>query len=209
MGMRSPIFQWKRSASLGARDGALAVLQKSIPLIVGNDQFRKDLALIFRVDHELGEEVFFFNIGPAKPVVVGDDLDAGNAEDLVAIGKRDEVDDRGAVDDDEAIRPGHIGAAVEGVAHDGKKGEQEQRDGERADGEEQANFLAKQIRPDDARKFHATPPAVTLCGDLRPLHENTLVEMQSGVGAGGDHGIVGDHQHGLVVRTRRVPRARP
>ena len=53
-----------------ADDRALAVLQEGVPLVVGNDQLREYLALVFRVDHELGKEVLFVLVDAAEPVVV-------------------------------------------------------------------------------------------------------------------------------------------
>ena len=77
IGMRSPIFQPKRLARSCADDRALAVLQEVSPLVVGNDEFRKNLALVFGIDDELREEIFLVLIDAAEPVIVGDrDLDA-------------------------------------------------------------------------------------------------------------------------------------
>ena len=70
-----------------ADNGALAVFQKGLPLIFGNHQFGDNLALVFGVDHELGEKILLVLIHAAEPVVVGDRLHAGNAQDFVAIGK--------------------------------------------------------------------------------------------------------------------------
>src|SRR5208282_1589163 len=158
----------------GPGDGALTVVHEGFPLIIGDNQFGKNSALIFRVDDELGEEVFLFDVGAAEPVVVSDGLDAGNAEDFVTVGEGKRIDDGSAVDDDEAVRAGHIGAAVEGVTHNGKKDEEKESYGEGADGEKEANLFAHQICPDDTGEFHATPPAATWWGNLEPSTRTPL-----------------------------------
>ena len=89
----------------GADNGALPVLQEVIPLIVGNDEFREHLALSLRIDDELRKEILFFLVDAAEPVVVGHIIDAGNSEYFVAIGKRDSVDDRSAVNDQQCDPP--------------------------------------------------------------------------------------------------------
>ena len=63
-----------------AHNRALAVFEEGIPLVVGNDQLGEYLALVFRVDHELREEVLFVLIDAAEPVVVGHALNARNAQ---------------------------------------------------------------------------------------------------------------------------------
>ena len=59
-----------------ARNRALAVLEKGVPLVVGNKQFGEHLALGFRVNHELREEVLLVLIDAAEPVVVSHALHA-------------------------------------------------------------------------------------------------------------------------------------
>ncbi len=65
-------FPAKALGGVRAGDGALAVLDEVLPLVIGNDQLGDDLALIFHVDHELREEVLFVLIDAAEPIVVGD-----------------------------------------------------------------------------------------------------------------------------------------
>src|SRR5215468_3010807 len=127
-----------------ADNGAFTVLQKRVPLVVWDDELGYNLPLILRIDDELREEVLLVDVGTAEPVVVRDSLDSRNAEDFVAVGKRDRIDDGSAVNDDEAIGAGEIGAA-EGVANHTQKGEEKQRDREGRDGEQQAHLLAKQV----------------------------------------------------------------
>ena len=62
----------------GAGDCALAIIQKCFPLIVGDDHFRENCALIFDVDRKLREEILFVLIDAAEPIVVRDRFDAGN-----------------------------------------------------------------------------------------------------------------------------------
>src|SRR5260370_2580772 len=68
-----------------AHAGPLAILDVVIPLIIGHHEFRIHLALIFDVDGELRKEVLLVLIDAAKPVVMGDGLDAGNGKDFVSV----------------------------------------------------------------------------------------------------------------------------
>src|SRR5208283_1959808 len=63
----------------GAHDCPLAVLEKGVPLVIRHDQFGDYLALVFRVDHELREEVLLVLVDAAEPVVMGHRLNARNA----------------------------------------------------------------------------------------------------------------------------------
>ncbi len=126
---------------LGANDGALTVFQEGIPLVIRNDQFTENLALVFRVNDELREEILFVLVNAAKPVVVGDVFHAGDAEDFVAMSERDQIDDRSAVNNYQPIGAGDISAAAKGILDHGKERKKEQSDGERADGEKQANLF--------------------------------------------------------------------
>src|SRR5262249_36901889 len=88
---------------LRSNNGPLAILQEICPLVLGNDQLGKNLPLVFRIDDELRKEVSFVLVDTAEPVVVSDRLHALNAQNLVAIGKWNQIDDRGAVDGDKTI----------------------------------------------------------------------------------------------------------
>ncbi len=96
----------------GSHDRAFTVCHEFLPLVIGNDQFGHNLALIFRVYHELWEEVFLILIDAAEPVVVGDGFDSWDAQDLITVRKGNRLDDGDAVDGHKAIRTGNIGAAA-------------------------------------------------------------------------------------------------
>src|SRR5215467_9273642 len=156
---------------LRADDGALAVLEEAGPLVIRHDQLGKHLSLRFRIDDELREKILLILIDPAEPVVVRDIAYAGDAQDLVPVGKRNQVDDRGAVDRDQAVGTGQLRVAEERAAHDGEKREQKQRHRERPDGQKQAHLLAKEVGKNQPAKLHATPPAMTFgcaCSSLLP-----------------------------------------
>ena len=76
---------------------------------------------------------------------MGDGLDAGNAKDFVAIGERQRLNDGNAVDDHETVGTGDIGAAIESAAHDGEEREEKERDGEGADGQDEAKLFAEEV----------------------------------------------------------------
>src|SRR5882724_6455090 len=149
-------------------DRALTIFQKRIPLVVRNHQFWNDLALVFRIDHELREKVLFILIDSAKPVVVCYVLHARDAQNLVAIGKRNRIDDGRPIDNHESVRACNIGSAPERVPYHCKKREQEQRYGERANRQNQPHFFAEEICKNQPGEFHATPPAMAFCGSLLP-----------------------------------------
>jgi len=140
-------------------DGSGAIFDEIVPLIVGNAEFGKNLALIFDVNGELREEILLMLVDAAESVVVGEGLDARNAQDLVLVGNRQRLNDGNAVDDHQAVGTGDVRAAAEGALNDGKEGEQEQGNCERADGENEPYFFAKEIGENQAAEFHATPPA--------------------------------------------------
>ena len=101
-------FPAETLCGLGPGDGALPVLQEVGPLIIGDDQLGKNLPLRVRVDDELRKEIILVLVDAAKPVVVRDVADAGNAQDFVLIGERDQVDDRSAVNRDKAVCAGQL-----------------------------------------------------------------------------------------------------
>ena len=168
IGMSVADLPAKPLGGAGARNRALAVLQKCIPLVVGNDQLGNNLALVLRIDHELREEVFFILVDAAEPIVVRHALDAGNAQNLVAIGKRDGLNDGDAIDGDQAVRRRQRPAAAEGVPHHGEKGEEEQSHRKRTEREEQANFLAKKIGENQRANFMPHLPPTTFPRTFRP-----------------------------------------
>src|SRR5208337_2861053 len=126
----------------GASTGndTLPVLHEGVPLIVGDDQFGKDLALVFRVNDKLRKEILFILVDAAKPIVVGDTFHARNSGDLIAIGKGDGIDEGGAVYDPQAVGSRNIGAAGEGIPHDREKDKEEEGHGKRTKSKEQANL---------------------------------------------------------------------
>ena len=120
-------------------------------------------SLIFGVDDELWKEVPFILIDAAEPVIVRNGFDAGNGQDFVAVGDRQQLHKPSTANDDQAVRACNLFPAAESALHHCQKREKEQSDGEGADGQDQANFFAKQIGEDQAAEFHAAPPASTVC----------------------------------------------
>ena len=104
-----------------------------LPLIVGDNEFGKYLALVFNINGELGEEILLILVDAAEPIVMGDGFHAGDAKDLVAIGHRQRLDDSDFVDDIEAVHAGQIHALVKCAMDDYEKSKEEERNGERAD----------------------------------------------------------------------------
>src|SRR6266436_2908040 len=149
-------------------DGAHAVLQEVVPLVVRHHKLGHHLALIFRVDYKLRKEILLILINTAEPVIVRDGLDARNRKDFVAMGNRHQLRQTDAADDDQAVRAGDFRAAAEGALHHGKKREENQCDGKRSDGEDEPNLFAEEIGENQAAEFHAAPPARTACLDLPP-----------------------------------------
>lgn len=146
----------------GPGDGTLAVIQEICPLVFRDYELRKHLTLIFWINHELRKKVSLVLINAAEPIIVSDLFDAGNPEDFVAISQWNGIDDGRPVDHHEAVRARNVGSAVKGIADDSKEDKEEQRHGKRTDRQQQANLFAKKIRKDNAREFHAAPPAVVI-----------------------------------------------
>src|SRR5229473_2243579 len=115
------VFQGNTIANLPAKalreccadDGALTVIYKDFPLIIGNTHLGHDLPLIFNINDELWEEVLFILINAAEPVVVRDRLDAGDLKNFVAIRERNSLNEARAVDNYEPVSTRQFGAAAE------------------------------------------------------------------------------------------------
>ena len=71
---------------------------------------------------------------------------------------RQRLNDGDLVDHHEAIDAGHVHAPIECTVHDREESKEEQRDGERADGEHGAHLFARKIRKDQRKEFHARLP---------------------------------------------------
>src|SRR5262249_2814568 len=133
----------KAFGGTGTSNRALAVLEEIIPLVIRNNKLRENLALILGVDRELREKVFLILIDAAKPVVVGHGLNTRNARNLVAIRKRNRLNDGDAINGDQAAGAGKLCATGESLLHNREKGEQKQRHREGPQGEKQADLLAE------------------------------------------------------------------
>ena len=81
-----------------ANNCALTIIYEVLPLVVGNLHLRHDLALIFGVDHKLGEEVLLILIDAAEPIVVRKRLDALDGQNLVPIRERNGLNEPRPVD---------------------------------------------------------------------------------------------------------------
>src|ERR1700686_4658113 len=71
-------FPMEARGGASAGNGTHTVFQEIVPLVVRHHKLGHHFALVFRVDYELWEEVFFVLIDPAEPVIVSDGLDARN-----------------------------------------------------------------------------------------------------------------------------------
>src|ERR1700730_522196 len=160
---RDPIADFPSEAlcQTSPRDGSLAIFHKCIPFIIGYAHLGHNQALIFRVNDELREKVLFVLINAAEPVVMSDSFDALDLQNLVAVRKRNHIDQSRAINHHQAISPGQFRTAAERTSHYGEKGEQEERYRERSDRQNQSNLLAEQICKYKSVEFHATPPTST------------------------------------------------
>src|SRR6267378_5789750 len=147
---------------------SLAVLDEILPLIFGHDELAHHLAVVFDVNCKLREEIFLLDVYAAEPIVVGDGLDARDGQDFVPVCDGHGLNQPDAVGNHQAVSTGNLRAAAESALHHGEKHKENQSDGEGADGEDQSDFLAKEIGKDEPAKFHAAPPAMTLCGEDLP-----------------------------------------
>src|SRR2546427_7401553 len=151
-----------------ADDRSLAVLDEILPLIFGDDELAHYLAVVFDVNGKLREEIFLLDVYAAEPIVVGDGLDARDGQDFVPVCDGHGLNQPDAVGNHQAVGAGNLRAAAESALHHGEKHKENQSDGERADGKDQTDFLAKEIGEDEPAEFHAAPPAITVCGEALP-----------------------------------------
>src|SRR6266403_114491 len=147
---------------------SLAILDEILPLIFGHDELAHHLAVVFNVNGKLREEIFLIDVYAAKPIVVGDGLDALNRQDFVAVRDGHGLNQPDAVGNYQAVGAGNFRAAAESAFHHGEKHKENQSDGEGANGKDQTNLLAKEIGENEPAKFHAAPPAITVCGEALP-----------------------------------------
>src|SRR6266404_3190672 len=147
---------------------SLAILDEILPLIFGHDELAHHLAVVFNVNGKLREEIFLLDVHAAKPIVVGDGLDALNRQDFVAVRDGHGLNQPDPVGNYQTVGTGNFRTAAESALHHGEKHEENQRDGEGANGKDQTNLLAKEIGEDEPAKFHAAPPAMTVCGEALP-----------------------------------------
>jgi len=112
--MWSPIFQPKRFASW-LRQSRPAVLEKVGPLVIRDDEFGDDFALVFDINDELRKEVLLFLIEtPPNQLLWVMALTPGMRRIFIAVGERQRLDDGDTIDDDQAVgarrrpRPGQM-----------------------------------------------------------------------------------------------------
>src|SRR5262249_55239571 len=126
-------------------NGSGTVFDKSLPLVFRDLVFREHLALMLRVNHKLAEKVFRVLIDAAKPIEVSDILNSGNAQHAFAIGKRQRLNDRGAIDDHQPISACQFHATTESRPDNRQETKEQQSDGKGTDGEHQTGLLAEQV----------------------------------------------------------------
>ena len=105
--MKNRAFNWNAVADFpvealrgcGSDDGTFAISHERFPLIVRNDEFREDLALVFNIDGELRKEVSFILIDAAEPIVMSDGFHGRDSKDLIAIGHGKRLDNGDFVED--------------------------------------------------------------------------------------------------------------
>ncbi len=68
-------------------------------MIVGHLHLRHYLPLIFYVNDELWEEVFFILINAAEPIIVRHSFDAWDAKNFFVVSERNDLNQTRAVDD--------------------------------------------------------------------------------------------------------------
>ena len=124
--------------------------------------------MVFDVNCKLREEISLIDVHAAKPIVVGDGLDALDRQDFVAVRDGHGLNQPDTVGNYQTVGTGNFRTAAERAPDHSEEHEENQRDGEGADGEDQADLLAKEIGKNEPAKFHAAPPAITLSGEDLP-----------------------------------------
>ena len=92
------------------------------------------MALVFDINGELGEEVFFILVNAAEPIVMSYSFHARDAENLVAVGHGERLNDGDFVDHVEPVYAGQVHSLIKGAMDDHEESKEKERDGERADG---------------------------------------------------------------------------
>src|SRR4029077_21257103 len=113
-------FPTKPLGDSRSSDCAFAIFQECLPFCIGDYKLRKHHSLIFGVDRELGEKVFFVLINAAKPVVVRDGFHARNSKDLVTVRIGERLNNRDLVNHVKPVRTRDIHSLAERTTDDDK-----------------------------------------------------------------------------------------
>jgi hypothetical protein len=126
-----------------ADDGALPVIEKGLPLFVGNLELGEEVAIGVGVYGELGKEVLGLLVDGAEP---GSEGRFGNVIDLAQaflIGEGERHDQRDLVADDQTIDPGDVDTGVECGLDGHQQAKEKEGDGDRADSEDVPRLFSK------------------------------------------------------------------
>ncbi len=137
-----------------SRHAPRPVGQERLPLLLGDLELRVDGPVGVGVDRELGEEVLLVLVDPAEPRGEGHVRDPGDPLDAVAVRQGQGLDQRGPVDDHQAVVACDVDPLVEGAADRDQEPEEEQGDRERAEGEQGPHLLAAQVGQDEGQELH-------------------------------------------------------
>ena len=85
----------------------------------------------------------------------------GHAQDAVAVGDGQRLDERDLVDDQQAVGARRLHALVEGGADGDEQAEQEERHREGAHGEDRADLAAQEVREEQGEELHRAQLART------------------------------------------------
>jgi hypothetical protein len=97
----------------------LLVLHEGIPLIIGHDELGVNFAMVFDVNGELWEKVFFILVNAAEPMILRHIFHARYRSHLVSIRYGHRLDQANSIDNYQPIRAGNINPPAECAVHYG------------------------------------------------------------------------------------------
>ena len=188
-GMRSPIFQPKRSARSRADDGALPVREPRLDLVGRHAELRIDLQERLGLHRDVGEEVRGILVDAVEPGLMRRHLDAGRLLQPRLVGDRQRHDQAHLVNQDQPIEAGDVDAEAERRADRHQDAEQQERDEDRKQRERRAELPPPDVLPDERQELHA----------VASFRQHPLVEVERAPGALGRVRVVRHHDDGLAV----------
>ncbi len=161
IGIRSPIFQPKRSARSRPATAPCRSASHAFICSGGKRELRIDGQVRFRLDGDLREEIGRVLVDAAEPGVVRDRGHARHGRDARLIGDRQRHDEADLVNQHQPIHARDLDAERERRPNRHQQSEQQERDEDAGEREDRAELPPPEVLPDERQVLHAAAPLVS------------------------------------------------